>query len=109
MIYVYILLGVNGRHYTGITNDITRRLDEHRKGQSKSTRRMLPVKMVYCNLFSDRIKARRQEVRIKNQGAGLYLKSVKLRLREELESFNMEGVEREAQQAGLDGSGREKG
>lgn len=62
-----------GRYYTGITKNINRRLDEHRKGQSKSTQRYLPIKLIFLTTVSDRIRARKLEVKIKNQGARKFI------------------------------------
>ena len=40
MAWVYILRGFNGRHYLGSTNDLERRLVEHKSGKTYSTRRL---------------------------------------------------------------------
>ncbi len=40
---VYILKCSNGRFYVGSTNSIERRLEEHKRGKSKSTRNLLPI------------------------------------------------------------------
>jgi predicted GIY-YIG superfamily endonuclease len=40
MAWVYLLRGSNGRHYLGSTNDLARRLQEHRTGKTYSTRRL---------------------------------------------------------------------
>jgi len=38
--WVYILRGSSGRHYIGSTNDLERRLREHRLGQTHTTKRL---------------------------------------------------------------------
>ncbi len=74
-VYVYILEMKEGRHYTGITNDIARRLGEHRKGQSKSTKDHRPVRIIYLNMCQGRKKARELEVKIKRSGAKRFMKT----------------------------------
>lgn len=74
-VYVYILEMKKGRHYTGITKDIARRLDEHRKGQSKSTKDHRPVRIIYLNMSDSRKEARGLEVKIKRAGARRFLKT----------------------------------
>jgi putative endonuclease len=53
--YVYIVLCKDGSYYTGVTNDLERRLWEHNSGYNKScytyTRR--PVELKYHELFTD--------------------------------------------------------
>jgi predicted GIY-YIG superfamily endonuclease len=38
--WVYILRGANGRHYIGATDDLERRLSEHRRGGTHTTARL---------------------------------------------------------------------
>ena len=38
--WVYILRGSNGRHYIGSTVDLERRLGEHRRGHTHTTKRL---------------------------------------------------------------------
>ena len=40
MAWVYILRGASGRHYFGSTTDLARRLEEHRRGHTHTTRRL---------------------------------------------------------------------
>lgn len=53
--YVYILLCSDGLTYTGITNDIARRFDEHEQGLNKScfTYKRRPVKLIFHQEFND--------------------------------------------------------
>ena len=71
--YTYILLGSDGTYYTGITNDINRRLAQHQAGKSKSTSRKLPVTLIYLKGHQDRRTSRQLEVKIKLRGAKRYL------------------------------------
>jgi putative endonuclease len=40
MAWTYILRGDSGRHYIGSTKNLERRLKEHQRGQTHSTRRL---------------------------------------------------------------------
>jgi putative endonuclease len=53
--HVYILLCSDGSYYTGITNDIERRLTEHQSGLNMGsyTYKRRPVKLVFNELFPD--------------------------------------------------------
>lgn len=75
--YTYILKLSNGSHYTGITNNMYRRLREHEKGKSISTRRFLPAILIYHYISYTRTDSRRLEVHIKNMGAKRYLNWLK--------------------------------
>ena len=69
--YVYILLCSDGLTYTGITNNITRRIEEHQKGLNKSafTYKRRPVKLIFNQEFNDVIQAIRFEKKIKKWSA----------------------------------------
>lgn len=63
---VYILRCGDGTLYTGITNDLERRLAAHAGGTaSKYTRARLPVELVYKEEAPDRSRATRRETAIK--------------------------------------------
>ena len=75
IIWLYIIRGSNGMYYTGITNDIGRRLKEHRGGGSRSTRRYGVIELIWTKTFRDRKEARQWEVRVKQKGAKRWLKT----------------------------------
>lgn len=63
---VYILRCADGSLYTGITNDLARRLATHRAGNgARYTRTRLPVRVVYTERRRDRGGALRREAAIK--------------------------------------------
>jgi len=66
--YVYILLSSDGLTYTGITNNISRRIEEHQSGINKScfTYKRRPIKLVFHQEFNDVEQAIFFEKRIKN-------------------------------------------
>ena len=65
--YVYILRCADGTLYTGITNDLDRRLKAHNAGTaSKYTRVRRPVTMVYQKNADTKGDALRRELQIKS-------------------------------------------
>ena len=77
MWYVYVLRSLkNSRLYTGSTNDLERRLTEHDTGQSKYTSLTKPFKLVYKEVYSTRIEARRRELFLKTGKGRKLLKSI---------------------------------
>ncbi|MBB2146952.1 GIY-YIG nuclease family protein [Pedobacter sp. LMG 31464] len=52
---VYILKCSDGSYYTGITNDIDRRLFEHQNGENITcyTYKIRPLSLVFCENFPD--------------------------------------------------------
>ncbi len=64
--YVYILRCGDGTLYTGITDDIPRRLAAHRAGKgAKYTRGRGPLELVYQEQAPDKSAALRREAAIK--------------------------------------------
>jgi putative endonuclease len=64
--FVYILRCKDGSLYTGITNNLTERIDEHNSGKgAKYTRARKPVKLVYQEKYSDESTARKREMELK--------------------------------------------
>lgn len=63
---VYILECSDQTLYTGITNDLTRRLAKHNAGQgAKYTKGRAPLKLVYSESCKDKSKALKREIQIK--------------------------------------------
>jgi len=63
---VYILKCGDGSYYTGITNDLARRLKAHKAGTaSKYTRSRLPVNIVCRERQKNKSRALRREMEIK--------------------------------------------
>ncbi len=67
MMYVYILECSDHSFYTGVTNDIDRRFEEHQSGENKEayTYSRRPVKLVYSEFFIDPTDAINFEKQIK--------------------------------------------
>ena len=64
--FVYILRCGDGTLYTGVTDDVQRRLAAHRAGKgAKYTRGRGPLELVYTQKQPDKSAALRREVQIK--------------------------------------------
>ena len=69
MHYVYILQSeLNGELYTGSTNNLRKRFQEHNNGNVISTKRYRPWKLVYYEAYRTEELARRREKRLKYNG-----------------------------------------
>lgn len=74
--YTYILKCGDGSLYTGWTNDIAARLEQHRSGKgAKYTRGRGPLQLVYLEVHDTKSEAMSREARIKH-----FTKSEKLKL-----------------------------
>lgn len=66
MWYVYILCCGDDTLYTGITDDVEKRLAAHRAGKgAKYTRGRSPLELIYVEEQSDKSAALRREIAIK--------------------------------------------
>jgi putative endonuclease len=59
--YVYILLLGNKQLYTGYTEDIERRLAEHRRGNVAFTAKRQPVELIHYEVYKLKSDAARRE------------------------------------------------
>ena len=73
---VYILLCSNSRFYIGSTNDLERRIREHNRGKTASTKHILPVQLVFRQEFESLTKARQIERKLKNLKSAGILKKI---------------------------------
>jgi putative endonuclease len=75
MYFVYILQSEMKNHfYTGLTKDLTRRLQEHNSGQVKPTKAYAPFRIVHTEEFKTLLEARSREKFFKT-GTGRKLRS----------------------------------
>jgi Predicted endonuclease containing a URI domain len=66
MNYTYILECSDGSYYTGWTNNVDKRVDDHNAGKgAKYTKPRLPVKLVYYETFATKEAACKREYAIK--------------------------------------------
>jgi len=62
MYYVYILLNeTKTRTYTGVADDVNKRLAEHNAGRVKSSRPYRPYKIIHAESFETLKQARQKE------------------------------------------------
>jgi putative endonuclease len=72
--YVYVLRSLlDGEFYTGYTNDLRRRLVEHKSGQVRSTKARLPVELVYYEACQSQADATKREKYLKTAWGKRYL------------------------------------
>ena len=71
--FVYVLRLDKKSFYTGITNNIDRRLKEHRTKRTGYTSKFSKKEIVFLFKANDRKEARKIEVYIKNVGAKIFL------------------------------------
>ena len=64
--YVYMLRCGDGTLYTGITDNVERRLEAHRSGKgAKYTRGRVPLELVHTEELPDKSAALKREIQIK--------------------------------------------
>jgi len=67
MYYVYVLKSIKtGQYYKGLTDDIERRIKEHISGFSITTKKYLPLKLIFVQICENRIEARELEKYLKS-------------------------------------------
>lgn len=72
--YVYILESKKDRmHYTGYTNNLKRRLIEHNKGGSLSTKCRAPFQLIYFEGCLNQEDAKRRELYLKTHQGRKFL------------------------------------
>ncbi|MDE2399606.1 MAG: GIY-YIG nuclease family protein [Patescibacteria group bacterium] len=72
MYYLYILKSLKDENlYIGSTNDLKRRLLEHNKGLSMSTKSRKPFELRYYEAYHKEVDARHREGSLKKDGRAL--------------------------------------
>jgi putative endonuclease len=64
--------------YVGLTNDLDRRISEHKRGQSKYTRKYRDIELFYTEECENYVDARKREKYFKS-GCGKEFLKIKLR------------------------------
>ncbi|MCB2194222.1 MAG: GIY-YIG nuclease family protein [Bacteroidetes bacterium] len=76
MYYVYAIKSlIKDWIYVGITDNLERRLNQHNKGQNRSTKPYIPFVLVYFEEESDRESARLREKYLKTASGKRWLKN----------------------------------
>jgi putative endonuclease len=74
MYYVYVLQSVKDRKfYTGYSADLKGRFEEHKRGKVASTKKRLPVCLVYYEACLDERDARHRELYLKTHHGKQFL------------------------------------
>jgi len=73
--FTYVLKDANGKFYKGITNNLSRRLREHKSGHTVTTSKMNGLKVAYVEEFDSFIDARKRELYFKTAAGRRFLKS----------------------------------
>ena len=75
MVTVYVLYSRDHRRfYRGITNDLTRRLNEHNTGKVYATHRYIPWIVVLVETYDDHQEARNREKYLQSSAGRRFLK-----------------------------------
>ena len=65
--YVYVLKSLkDGKRYTGITNDLERRMKDHNYGRNSSTKSRRPLVLEYSEIYRNKMEARQREKYLKS-------------------------------------------
>jgi putative endonuclease len=74
--YIYILKSTkDGQFYTGYTNDLKKRIEEHNKGKVTSTKNRIPFELVYFEGCKNQQDATHREKYLKTSWGKRYIKS----------------------------------
>ena len=81
MWYTYILLCEDGSLYTGYSNNVEHRFNEHKNGKGGHyTRSHKPIRIVYIDQFATQSEALKRERQIKGWSRQKKIKILKLEL-----------------------------
>ncbi|MBP6855822.1 MAG: GIY-YIG nuclease family protein [Candidatus Pacebacteria bacterium] len=74
MYTVYVLKSSDGRLYKGLTNNIQRRIYEHKSGKTRTTARMKGLNLVYSEQYDSFNEARKRELYFKTAAGRKFIK-----------------------------------
>ncbi|MBZ0166296.1 MAG: GIY-YIG nuclease family protein [Candidatus Omnitrophica bacterium] len=77
MYYIYILVSLSNpdKIYIGLTNDLDRRMQQHRQPQKRAyTRQYAPWQLKTYTVFADRTKAEGFEIYLKSHSGRAFLR-----------------------------------
>ncbi len=64
--YVYMLECFDSSLYVGFSDDVEKRISRHKRGDgAEYTRKRLPIKLIYCEVFRERIEGLKRERQLK--------------------------------------------
>lgn len=75
MYYTYVLYSKkDGKFYTGFTQNLKLRFDQHNKGQVESTKDRRPFELIYYEACLNRLDATHREKHLKTYHGKAYIK-----------------------------------
>ncbi len=78
MFYVYAIKSLVRTYiYVGLTDNLDRRINQHNKGQNRSTKAYKPFELIYTEEFKTREEARAREKYLKSGVGKEFLKPQK--------------------------------
>lgn len=66
---MYVLLLSNSQFYIGFTNDLKKRIKLHKDGKVFTTKKYLPIKLIYYECYLDEEDAKQREFMLKRFGS----------------------------------------
>lgn len=63
--YLYILQNLDGKFYVGSTDNLKRRIEQHKLGHTQTTKNMGTIKLVFSQKYDTLLEARRMERKLK--------------------------------------------
>ena len=81
MVTLYVLKGETGRRYVGITNNLSRRLREHRSRSSKGGQTLGAFFITHTEFFPDHKSVREQEKFLKSGQGRKFLDDIEKSVR----------------------------
>ena len=76
MFIVYVLKDSNGKLYKGMTNNLERRLNEHRRGHTITTSKMRDLVVAYHENYDSFEEARKRELYLKTAAGRRFIKKI---------------------------------
>lgn len=73
--YVYILKSINfEKTYIGFTDNLERRLTQHNKGYNVFSKRFMPWKIIYTEIYNTQVNALEREKYLKSAAGRRWMK-----------------------------------
>jgi putative endonuclease len=76
MYTVYILRDGDGKFYKGVTSNLEKRLEGHKRGNTRTTSMMKDLVVVYTESYEQFANARKRELYLKSAAGRRFLKKI---------------------------------
>jgi len=64
--YAYILKLKDNKYYIGYSSNLKQRISEHKNGRVATTKKLLPIKLIYYSAFEKKVNATNFEKYLKS-------------------------------------------